>query len=528
MGASMTHVYRALWTDNSLSLIDELPREFSEWLSSRGTPIDLQENGVVVQGPRTAIWTSIKNENGRAVQLHLVEELKGTWITSVTAIWSSEENVLWADVSTEKSADEIDVVYAPRLTRNLLLGGGEPQIGCDSLEVQPREIDDQNALDELMLGLNDSAREIPYLIIRVGEGTERRLSIQRATRASETLAGLAQVFAIDEKSVRYLNGVLPSRLRLDEIGSRLLMPGALDDPDNADLTFFMSSVDLDDNQKTLGRLALGHIWRTEQWPSVYEHWDELKSECDEKREFLLAEFGDRGSLSNSGTLIRADEPNELLAEIERLRQEIQVLEEERVYAVLEAEEEAAKVERLLDQLVGRIIHEPTIELKKVRQSSISGTLEQLRIYATRVSIPPEAERSIDELDEHLSRTVWASDISQLIASMEAFAIAVERGDFNGNFLKWCTEKGTYVASKIAMKDSESTMSNANLRAARIFPVSKQLDASGQRLMESHVKIQPRGDGQIPRVYFYDDTKGPTKKMHIGFIGPHHLVPTSSF
>jgi hypothetical protein len=48
------------------------------------------------------------------------------------------------------------------------------------------------------------------------------------------------------------------------------------------------------------------------------------------------------------------------------------------------------------------------------------------------------------------------------------------------------------------------------------------------VMVAHAKIQIRGGGNIPRIFFYDDTKGPTRKVHIGFIGPHELVPTSSF
>jgi hypothetical protein len=47
-------------------------------------------------------------------------------------------------------------------------------------------------------------------------------------------------------------------------------------------------------------------------------------------------------------------------------------------------------------------------------------------------------------------------------------------------------------------------------------------------MVAHAKIQARGSGHIPRVFFYDDTRGETQKIHIGFIGPHYLVPTSGF
>ena len=42
-------------------------------------------------------------------------------------------------------------------------------------------------------------------------------------------------------------------------------------------------------------------------------------------------------------------------------------------------------------------------------------------------------------------------------------------------------------------------------------------------MECHIKI---GDGSdaAPRLYFADDTRGASKKIHVGFYGPNDLVP----
>jgi hypothetical protein len=45
-------------------------------------------------------------------------------------------------------------------------------------------------------------------------------------------------------------------------------------------------------------------------------------------------------------------------------------------------------------------------------------------------------------------------------------------------------------------------------------------------MLAHIKSIQGGGMQIPRIYFHDDTKGKTGKVHIGFIGPHDLVPNT--
>ena len=46
-------------------------------------------------------------------------------------------------------------------------------------------------------------------------------------------------------------------------------------------------------------------------------------------------------------------------------------------------------------------------------------------------------------------------------------------------------------------------------------------------MEAHLKPVQGGGMQIPRIYFYDDTKGRTGKVHVGFIGPHDRMPNLS-
>ncbi|WP_255491855.1 MULTISPECIES: hypothetical protein [unclassified Actinotalea] len=45
-------------------------------------------------------------------------------------------------------------------------------------------------------------------------------------------------------------------------------------------------------------------------------------------------------------------------------------------------------------------------------------------------------------------------------------------------------------------------------------------------MESHLKISEGGGDIAPRVYFYDDTAGAIRKVHVGFVGPHYLVPNT--
>lgn len=459
----------------------------------------------------------------------MIEEHQGNWITSITAIWTPENNVLWADVRTELPMSQVGIVKAPSIVRALLLSGGEPQIGRDSIEVQPREVDDQNSLDELLTGLADEDRVIPYMVYRVGVDSERKLSIQRATRASETLAGLAQVFVVDETSVRYLNGVLPEALRLDEVGARLFMPNALANAFDMKLTYFVSSSDLGDDQKQLGRMMLSRIGMTSQWPEIPVTWGLLKRECDNVRTGLLEEAKSKGASIHTGSIPRPVDPAATSAEeIERLRAEIDYWQDEVLNVAIVAEDQSHNAQRLLDLLVTRLTDVGDVEQGRFQRQSISDTIAATRHHSRYIEIPETAEQSIEVLEASASSVVWAADLSRLFASMERYGHAIAKGKFNGNYLSWCQFAGDYSDQKIAMNESESTLADPQLRVTRVFAISKEVESSGMKLMVAHAKIQPKGGSQIPRVFFHDDTKGATGKMHIGFVGPHFLVPTSGF
>ena len=74
-----------------------------------------------------------------------------------------------------------------------------------------------------------------------------------------------------------------------------------------------------------------------------------------------------------------------------------------------------------------------------------------------------------------------------------------------------------------MRESEQVETNERLRKQRVLPVATEVDASGRVLMWPHLKIAEGGGPLAPRVYFHDDTRGSTGKVHIGFVGPHRYM-----
>ena len=77
-----------------------------------------------------------------------------------------------------------------------------------------------------------------------------------------------------------------------------------------------------------------------------------------------------------------------------------------------------------------------------------------------------------------------------------------------------------------MTESERVLNNSAQRAARYLPVDTAVSPAGRVEMLAHLKIAQGGGDNIPRIYFFDDTKGATGKVHVGFFGPHRYMENS--
>jgi len=155
--------------------------------------------------------------------------------------------------------------------------------------------------------------------------------------------------------------------------------------------------------------------------------------------------------------------------------------------------------------------------------SVTDAVEVARDRLAYVEIPATALRNVDELEGTAKYLVWASAIWQGIIALHEYASVKASGAQPAGFKLWCDETSAWPPSKLAMTESDAVQGNPELRDQRLFCVSTDVDESGRIHMLAHLKIQAGGGQNIPRLYFYDDTEGRTRKMHVGFIGPHRLV-----
>lgn len=141
-------------------------------------------------------------------------------------------------------------------------------------------------------------------------------------------------------------------------------------------------------------------------------------------------------------------------------------------------------------------------------------------------ISPEAFNKAQVLDESPTAAVWAKSSWEGLCALHDYVKAKNDGRFNGNFLTYCSDTPpgyrNVAPNKVALRESESTMTSIVNQRAREFSVPATISPNGIKLMEPHIKVFLVG-ADVPRMHFYDDTSGSTRKIVVGYLGRH--LPT---
>jgi hypothetical protein len=161
---------------------------------------------------------------------------------------------------------------------------------------------------------------------------------------------------------------------------------------------------------------------------------------------------------------------------------------------------------------------------------VSEAVLAARTYLTEwLEVPDGVERELHGIDSAPNAYAWGNSTLRGLRALAEY-VKARRTGFGGGFWEWCErgDAGAWPATtkKLAMRESESVANNARWAKARKFSIDTRVSPDGLQYMESHLKISEGGGDLAPRVYFHDDTAGPTGKVHIGFVGPHYLVPNT--
>ncbi len=281
-------------------------------------------------------------------------------------------------------------------------------------------------------------------------------------------------------------------------------------------------------------IALSWLWQRRRRSDL----DDL----DHRLAGQIERLGDRESeLETQVALLRKQEL-ELAEHVERLGAQERELEVQ-VTGIGEREE---RLQREITQLRDRESElESTVEsqskrLKELQLSEANGAaahwsmvvpvknfnvlVHAAQLQLSGIQIHDQALREAKRLNSAKEKN-WLPDTWKALGSLHEYATTEHayRGDYEAWTKSRVSEHAWHI-NRIAMHESEATMHRHG--ETRVFPVDTRVDGGGRITMQAHLKIEMKGSVR-PRVFFFDDTEGETGLVHIGFIGPHDLVPVAS-
>ncbi|RCG32716.1 hypothetical protein DQ384_04350 [Sphaerisporangium album] len=218
------------------------------------------------------------------------------------------------------------------------------------------------------------------------------------------------------------------------------------------------------------------------------------------------------------------ESDRLAAEMERLRAEQEILQNEYAEAVANTRKLGKRVRWLEKRLAesGQPAYGVSAEEPDFEPTSLMDGLNMARETLGHVVIgdTDTAATKLDLAYPTLSR-VWAAKTWDALRALDAFAKARSSGEFAGGFLQWCMSAAdlTIPAGTVAMSESKTVNTNGKYSTSRTFAVPEEVHPSGRVLMEAHIKLR-KGGVPAPRIHFHDDSGGATGKIWVGHVGDH--------
>ena len=530
----MAVIYRAMWQDDRGGLEHLVHSAFAEWLGSKPPGLEIQAEiteSLSSRDGRRVVVSAVRAEGdsgGIATELVLREDSASErWTTTArVSVGESQEQWVWVDVerTTANPWSSRPHVAAPRLVRNLIddasRGGGDPRWGAIRLDAKAIAVPPERVIEQVVNRLKSPGRLSPDIVFAHSFAGGAAATLERANRTATRLAGVASVLVLPEATVPKFNDAMGEGAGVDYGQARLYLPRDVDDFRDRVLDKRLVS-----RHPSAAAIQFGLLIQ----PSLSNR--KPPAALDEALNLLRLRVGE-----DMEELLQLSE-EEIESERERvsgLQQELRHAREEIIDQLIEIEardEQIGQLLRLNDsyRIGSGEIPASAVEIP-VEVDSMAEALAEARMHLSGIVVPPSAERNIEELDSTPAARTWANALWRGFRALDAYATSTERGE--GGFREWCLLGKSYAwpitPKKYCAVESASVRQTPDLRRERVLPVSTQVNESGQIFMEQHLKIAEGGGEQAPRVYFYDDTAGPTAQVHVGFVGPHrHMRNTKT-
>ena len=531
--------YRAIWEDNRPDLIESGKLAFQEWMNDKKTnlllPSEGEEKSERNQRSNSVNIVHESEDKISVLRIRLDEESpikRASQRWSTTAIWMVDETSGWVWIDVEWVCDDISIrqphTAAPNLVSKLLelrkADNLQDHIGPHPLRVSKAQT------NHLIEWIYDDNRTIPVVVFSVDTKIDPPAYSDRVKETARRLAGCVSVHMLTADSEQPFNNIMdPQSMSVFRGAVRTYMPGIdKQDPQPWRHRFILSQHLTADPKRSASLIAEYILPRmaAQRSPSLY-------------RTHVKALLAQRGQRDWASYAVELDDRNTYLEnEISRLQSDLEVANIDRNIAWEEADESERnllKLGRKLKEFENHLRAQgaPPEHIEQQMDQAIEPENCQHAIllaqHLDNISIHQDAPREIERMDQQPHSRLWALRILRHLQALDAYAESKGSG-FNGGFKEWCENSGDTRAISpkfVAISESEYVRNNRQLLDRRTLAVDVTVEPTGKISMLAHLKPIEGGGGQIPRIYFHDDTKGATGKVHIGFIGPHDLMPNQT-
>lgn len=521
----MSLLFRAIWRDDRTAVCKAAADQFSEWISEKDIGLDVPADGSVDDSLGNEISSHHAEANGvQAAQFELVEDRRADdeiWTTRLIAIDDgNQERWLWVDLE-RVTGDPMRrrPIAAPRLVGRLIQTGDDPRVDQVRLTATPNRIKATG-----LIGLiRNQERSLPIVVITEDVTGGSELGSLRAETSARMLAGAAQVMVLPGAEQDEFNSRVGEGLGIWGGAARIYMP-------NRGPAGLRPALHRYVTPSQMGRDA----WRCAEILSALISPTATARRPPEVFERVRRDLR-RGGLHSDVDLLKVAEleNDELRRDKSDLQDSLASLENELVDTQADlddANKENARLRFRIQQL------KKESDLRDGNPEALEGpeflpspenSTEALALARTHLNwlvIPQDVERDLGDLDAHMNFRSWGQTLWKGLLALHIYATS----GWDGNFKNWCSDSGHDLAwsasdKKLALRESETVESSSRYREQRRFPVAEEVDPTGKVLMWAHLKIAEGGGPLAPRVYFHDDTRGKSGKVHIGYVGPHRHV-----
>jgi hypothetical protein len=522
-GHVVSLLYRAVWNDDRPDLFDATAVSFRAWLRSKQIDLEPNEEAPSADG-LVEVTERRKCEGGvEALRLQLHEERPDSgerWSTIVTALRAKDgEQFLWVDL--ERVAVDFSQrpdLNAPGIVRLLIESGSDPRVDQVRLSTRPTAV----AARPLAGLIRNPNRSLPLIVFSHDPAFPPDVTLGRACETLRQLLGATQVCLLGTEECAELRDILGDELAVWSGSARLYLPNRDASGLRPERHRFVLptrfGVDCAQPARIFGHM-LGGVVTARRAPACYA--------------VVRRGLRERSAHSDADLLpIAEEEIQRIQRAFDELKLELAGMESDLFDTQADLEEAISEVTSLRDGLAWtRFDRKVTDGLTRTDLDRLADTptsiAEAITWAAERLSgvvVHVDAPHDIRDLDSAVNGPSWAELSWRGLRALHLYALAGHEGDF----FAWCSSsKHPWIwpasKKKLAMRESETVTTCGRYRAQRLLPIDRTADASGRIHMWAHLKIAEGGGQLAPRVYFHDDTRGATGKVHVGFIGPHRYM-----